>query len=129
MAVIFSEAVQDKRFMDAVTQVLSDLSWDPKVIQIMSDLAASVFARPEVQRECDKILSKASSAVLVNEEVIYRSREFVADVVGDDQIQREGGDALWNSIIHALRPGMAKLGGATLICASVMLGQLFISPY
>jgi hypothetical protein len=40
--------------------------------------------------------------------VIKQSREFVAEVVGDDKIQREGGDALWNSITHALRPGLVR---------------------
>jgi len=28
--------------------------------------------------------------------------------MGDDKIQREGGDAIWNSISHALRPGLKK---------------------
>lgn len=41
--------------------------------------------------------------------MINLSREFVAEVVGDDKIQREGGDALWNSITHALRPGLVRL--------------------
>jgi hypothetical protein len=32
----------------------------------------------------------------------------VTDVMGDDQLQREGGDALWNSVRHALKPGVVR---------------------
>ena len=41
--------------------------------------------------------------------VMEHSKEFVADVVADDAIQRMGGDALWNTITYSVRPGLASL--------------------
>ena len=41
-------------------------------------------------------------------QIISRSKEFVADVMGDDMLQKEGGDALWKSVSHALKPGLTR---------------------
>lgn len=41
-------------------------------------------------------------------QVQEESRCFVAEVMGDDKLQREGGDALWNSVRHALKPGFIR---------------------
>lgn len=65
----------------------------------------------------------------MNEDVISQSREFIADVMGDDKIQREGGDALWNSVSHALRPGLNRFAGVAVIAVSLAVAQLLLSPY
>lgn len=41
-------------------------------------------------------------------QVVSRSKEFVAEVMGDDTLQREGGDALFKSVYHALTPGLYR---------------------
>lgn len=41
-------------------------------------------------------------------QVVEESRRFIADVMGDDSLQKEGGDALWNSLNYALKPGFIK---------------------
>ena len=58
-----------------------------------------------------------------------QSRQFVADVVGDDMLQREGGNALWNSITHAVRPGVLRVIGFSLLCSSIAVFRIALSPY
>ena len=41
-------------------------------------------------------------------QIAARSREFVQDVMRDDRLQREGGDAIWNSVYHAMVPGALR---------------------
>lgn len=93
------------------------------------------------------------------DQISERAREFVQDVMRDDRLQREGGDAIWNSVYHATVPGAVRyivlyycrfasivvncfvltqfllcdtgcrLVGFGLICASVGLGSLMLSPF
>jgi len=47
----------------------------------------------------------------------------------DDKLQREGGNAIWNSVYHALAPGALRIVGFGVVCASVGLAGLMFSPY
>lgn len=46
--------------------------------------------------------------VSVSWQVSQQSRLFIAEVVGDDLLQKEGGHALWQSIKYALSPGIIR---------------------
>jgi hypothetical protein len=48
-------------------------------------------------------------------QIIAQSKDFVTDVMGDDALQKEGGDALWNSVTHALKPGAIRYVTAYLL--------------
>lgn len=41
-------------------------------------------------------------------QISQQSRQFIADVVGDDLLQKEGGHALWQSIKYAIQPGIIR---------------------
>ena len=56
-------------------------------------------------------------------------RKFVADVMGDDMLQQEGGDALMRSVTYALQPGLIRITGFTLALASIALAKIVLSPY
>jgi hypothetical protein len=62
-------------------------------------------------------------------QIVNQSREFVADVMRDAALQREGGDALWNSVTHALKPGMIRLAGFSIVVASIGLASIVLRPY
>ena len=51
-----------------------------------------MFREPIVQDAVKDILVEGSSNVMKNEEISVQSRQFVAEVMGDDSLQREGGD-------------------------------------
>lgn len=48
------------------------------------------------------------SDISLLDQLVESAKEFVADVVHDDWLQRESGDALWSSAQHALVPGLLR---------------------
>lgn len=69
------------------------------------------------------------SQILADQTVVAQSRDFVVEVMGDELIQREGGDALWNSVKHALKPGMRGFIGLGVVAVSVGLIKVMLSPF
>jgi len=74
-------------------------------------------------------LTGISTSILGDSDVVAQSRGFVVEVMGDELIQREGGDAIWNSVKHALKPGIIRIAGLTLVCVSVGLVRVMLSPF
>lgn len=62
-------------------------------------------------------------------QILEESRKFAGDVMGDDRLQKEGGDAIWKSLHYALQPGVIRLTGIGLIALSIGAFRLFISPF
>ncbi len=108
LAVLFSEVFQDPELKQHLNIVASDICKSPEVMAAASELTALVFREPIVQEAVNDILVEGSSNVMKNEEISVQSRQFVAEVMGDDSLQREGGDALWNSVYHAIVPGAIR---------------------
>ena len=52
--------------------------------------------------------------------MIDQSKAFVATVMGDDTLQKEGGDALWNGVLHALTPGAIRLVNQLVILFAIV---------
>ncbi|CAM9516200.1 unnamed protein product [Choristocarpus tenellus] len=67
------------------------------------------------------MISSSSHKVLNDGEVLQHSKIFVAEVMGDDGVQRSGGDALWSSVQYALQTRVMKAVGFGLVCASVIV--------
>ena len=51
--------------------------------------------------------------------------------MGDDALQKEGGDALWNSVTHALKPGAIRYVTAFTSSSSLLVRTCFVEdgPY
>ena len=49
--------------------------------------------------------------------------------MGDDRLQREGGNALINSVSHAIRPTLLRCLGLALVGVSVALVKVVLSPF
>lgn len=75
------------------------------------------------------MLQGSASEVLQDREVQEQSRLFVANVVGDDVLQREGGTALWRSVLYALQPGLIRMTGICMLGASIALLRICVSPF
>ena len=88
----------------ALSQLVSELLKDPEVVRAVEILVVELSQKPVVFPATNELLLKSSQAVLTDNQVLSQSQEFVADVMGDDRLQREGGHALINSISHAVRP-------------------------
>ncbi len=126
---IFTQVLADPELKDAVIRLISELSGDPAVIAATSQLCLDLMVRDDVKEATTKLMTESSYEVLEDNEVNVLSKEFVADVMRDAQLQKEGGDALMNSLTHALKPGVVKITGMSLICVSVAVFKLMLSPY
>mmetsp|Transcript_6377 Transcript_6377/g.10450 ORF Transcript_6377/g.10450 Transcript_6377/m.10450 type:complete len:425 (-) Transcript_6377:1507-2781(-) len=129
LAVLFSAVFQDPELKQHLNIVASEICKSPEVVAAATELTSEVFREPVVQEAVNHLLVEGSSNVMKNEEISVQSRQFVAEVMGDDSLQREGGNALWNSIYHAIVPGAVRITGFSLICLSLGLGGLMLSPY
>ena len=73
-----------------------------------------------------RLLPIGSPHVLLRcDQISERAREFVQDVMRDDRLQREGGDAIWNSVYHATVPGAVRYIVLYLLPICFYGGQLF----
>ncbi|CAM9895236.1 unnamed protein product [Laminaria digitata] len=109
------------RFRQGVSTLVVALGESEEVFDAASQLAASVFQDPNIEDMLTAILSASSHKVLEDEQVFDHSKEFVAQVMGDDAVQRSGGDALWVTVRHALQSRMLKVTGLGLLVASALL--------
>ena len=108
-AQLLTEALRDENTLKAATELVVKLCKDPAVAAAATELVASMGSVNSVQTSTNNLLMGASHAVMNDPGVMEHSKEFVADVVADDAIQRTGGDALWNTITYSVRPGIASL--------------------
>jgi len=67
--------------------------------------------------------------ILEDQNVAAHSRDFAAKVLGDDNLQREGGHAIWNSVSHALKPGVQRVTGFWLVVVCVGVARVLLSPF
>jgi len=123
------KVLQDEALQRAAGLLVVELSRDPAVLQALSELAVKVLAARDVSAAVNELVTKTSVEVLRDEEIVARSRGFVSDVVGDAALQKEGGNALWHSVTYALQPGIIRITGFGLVCVSVAVLKLFLSPY
>ena len=108
LAELFVEVFRDSELKQQLNIVACDICKSPDVMAAATELTSLVFQEPAVQAAVNDILVEGSSNVMKNEEISVQSRQFVAEVMGDDALQREGGNALWNSIYHAIVPGAIR---------------------
>ncbi|CAN0229952.1 unnamed protein product, partial [Discosporangium mesarthrocarpum] len=92
-----------------------------KILEAVSDLAGRVMAEEQVRVKLGTMMSASSHKVLEDDTVLLRSKVFVAEVMGDDAVQRSGGDALWNTVQYALQTRLIKVIGFGLLCGSVIV--------
>eukprot|EP01041_Mallomonas_annulata_P002268 gene2268-4416_t len=106
LANLLGKALQDPQLLVVVSKLLQDLCKDPEVLSALSHATVHVVQQPEVQKATTELLSASSLLVLEDRQVQDQARDFVTEVMGDDRLQREGGNAIWNSVSHAVTPGL-----------------------
>lgn len=74
----------------------------------VTEMLIAVLSKSSVTDQTITVLQSASTSLLTDEEVKTESRKLVANIMGDDSLQRESGEALWNSVLYALQPGVIR---------------------
>lgn len=126
---LLSQVLTDPQLNGLLKQTLVDVCSDPQLSAAVKGLLLSTLAQPEVNEATTHIVTQTSKELLTNREIKEYSQEFLAEVVGDARLQRESGAALYNSIAHALNPGLLRVVGGGLIVLSVGFLEVALSSY
>eukprot|EP00752_Nemacystus_decipiens_P012697 g11249.t1 len=111
------KVIKTPRFRQGATELVVALGQSEEVYAAVTALASRVIQDPEVQATLSTVLSASSREVLRDQVVFDHSKVFVAQVMGDDAVQRSGGDALWNTVQYALQTRLFKATGLCLLAA------------
>ena len=129
LGILFASSIYEPQVRSALVELISELSKDPDVLTAVEELASKVILKPEVYDATTILLGKSTQDILRDDEVIDQSRVFVADVMGDDRLQRKTGTALFNTFSHAISPAVTRCIGAGLMITAVALIQVALSPF
>jgi hypothetical protein len=102
------EVFKDTGFQTAAVNVLGQLFQDPQIVSAALELLLTLVEKKETKDALVSLANKASTELLEDREIMDQSRQFIADVMGDDLLQKEGGNALINTVYHALKPGVIR---------------------
>lgn len=104
--------LQNQRIYDAVKVLLLQLINDEEVYNELTKLVVQLGEERDVLKATQKLLTESAHATLNDPDVLDHSMEFATEVVGDDVVQRTGGEALRNTVGYAVQPtGGAVLAG------------------
>jgi hypothetical protein len=106
-------AIQDPAILKAVQKLVLDLVEEPDVKQALIEMIQKLGNDAQVQAATQTLLSESAHNALNDPEILDHSMEFATDVVGDDIVQRTAGEALRNTVGHAVRPASSIFLTAT----------------
>ncbi len=129
LATLFTAALAERNVLDACVNVVAALGEDPEILKVLSDLTVKVLAEQNVVDATNELFAASSERVLADEAVMHQSQAFVVDVMGDEMLQREGGNAIWKSVKHAMQPGFIRIAGFSLMVSSFAVIKIILSPF
>eukprot|EP00986_Skeletonema_menzelii_P009095 scaffold4054_cov142-Skeletonema_menzelii.AAC.18 len=119
---LVQSVLQNERIYAAVKELLMQLLNDEEVYDELTKLVVQLGEERDVLNATQKLLTVSAHATLNDPDVLDHSMEFATEVVGDDVVQRTGGEALRNTVGYAVQPsGGAMLAGlGTMVIAGVL---------
>ncbi len=119
---LVQSVLQNERIYAAVKDLLLQLINDEEVYDELTKLVVQLGEERDVLDATQKLLTVSAHATLNDPDVLDHSMEFATEVVGDDVVQRTGGEALRNTVGYAVQPtGSAVLAGlGTMVLAGVL---------
>jgi hypothetical protein len=96
--------LQNEKMYSAVKDLLLQLVNDEEVNRELTKLVVKLGEEPDVLAATQQVLTKSAHRTMNDPNVLDHSMEFATEVMGDDVVQRTGGDALWNTVGYAVQP-------------------------
>lgn len=88
----------------AAAVVMQDALAQQRTLDMASQLAADVLATDRVQERLNAAALASAHATLADPEIMRHTKEFMAEVLRDQRLAEEGGNAIWNSVAVAFTP-------------------------
>eukprot|EP00584_Thalassiosira_punctigera_P024335 CAMPEP_0172575038 /NCGR_PEP_ID=MMETSP1067-20121228/137010_1 /TAXON_ID=265564 ORGANISM="Thalassiosira punctigera, Strain Tpunct2005C2" /NCGR_SAMPLE_ID=MMETSP1067 /ASSEMBLY_ACC=CAM_ASM_000444 /LENGTH=430 /DNA_ID=CAMNT_0013367681 /DNA_START=661 /DNA_END=1953 /DNA_ORIENTATION=- len=115
--------LQNEKIYAAVKDLVHQLVNDEEVYRELTKLVVKLGEEQEVLDATQQLLTESAHKTLNDPSVLDHSMEFATEVVGDDVVQRTGGEALRNTVGYAVQPsGSAVLTG---IGTGIVAGVLY----
>jgi hypothetical protein len=99
---VLQVAIKDEKVQKAVQELVVDLVAEPQVQQALIQVLQRLGAERQVLQATQALLTNAAHQSLADPEILEHSMEFATDVLGDDIVQQSAGEALRNSVGHAI---------------------------
>lgn len=96
--------LQHEQIYSAAKDLLLQLVNDEEVYRELTKLVAKLGEEPEVLAATQQLLTESAHRTMNDPNVLDHSMEFATEVMGDDVVQRTGGDALWKTVGYAFQP-------------------------
>ncbi|KAL7542822.1 hypothetical protein ACHAXR_012130 [Thalassiosira sp. AJA248-18] len=114
--------LQNEKVYAAVKDLLLQLVNDEEVYRELTKLVVKLGEEREVIDATQQLLTESAHRTLNDPNVLDHSMEFATEVVGDDVVQRTGGEALRNTVGYAVQPsgGAVLMGIGTMIVAGCL---------
>ena len=119
---LVQSVLQNERIYSAVKELLLQLLNDEEVYNELTKLVVQLGEERDVLNATQKLLTVSAHATLNDPDVLDHSMEFATEVVGDDVVQRTGGEALRNTVGYAVQPtgGAVMAGFGTILLAGIL---------
>lgn len=99
---ILQVAIRAPQVQQAAQELVVDLVAEPEVKQALITVLQRLGAERDVLQATQTLLTTAAHQSLADPEILDHSMEFATDVLGDDIVQQTAGEALRNSVGHAI---------------------------
>ncbi|KAL3810353.1 hypothetical protein ACHAXA_003082 [Cyclostephanos tholiformis] len=96
--------LQNEKIYSAIKDLLLQLVNDEEVNRELTKLVVKLGDEPDVLAATQQVLTESAHRTMNDPNVLDHSMEFATEVMGDDVVQRTGGDALWNTVGYAVQP-------------------------
>lgn len=117
LVALVQSVVNNERVYNAVKEMMIQLVNDEEVYKELTKLVVQLGEEKEVLDATQRLLTESTHKTLNDPSVLDHSMEFATEVVGDDVVQRSGGEALRNTLGYAVQPS----GGAILVSIGTMI--------
>jgi len=104
LTTLVTTVLENEKIYSAVKALLLQLVNDEEVYRELTTLVVKLGEEQEVLAATQQLLTKSAHRTMNDPNILDHSMEFAAEVVGDDVVQRTGGDALWNTVGYAVQP-------------------------
>mmetsp|Transcript_34002 Transcript_34002/g.71575 ORF Transcript_34002/g.71575 Transcript_34002/m.71575 type:complete len:479 (+) Transcript_34002:91-1527(+) len=103
LTTLVTTVLQNEKMYAAVKALVLQLVNDEEVYRELTKLVVKVGGEQEVLDATQKLLTESAHKTLNDPNVLDHSMEFATEVVGDDVVQRTGGEALRNTVGYAVQ--------------------------
>jgi urease gamma subunit len=117
LVALVQSVLQNEKIYKAVKEMMIKLINDEEVYKELTKLIVQLGEEGDVMDATQRLLTESAHKTLNDPSVLDHSMEFATEVVGDDVVQRSGGEALRNTAMYAVQPS----GGAIFAGISTML--------